>query len=101
MKTRDPDHPGAQGLSPIKPGTLCLVVNGTRLVWPDVLGRTVTALRELPHPCTCCGERLYLVAAPWLRETQAAARSNLQPILPPGIDDQVEQSVGNPQLEVV
>ncbi len=101
MKTRDPDHPGAQRLSPIKPGTLCLLVQDGTL-YPEVVGRTVTVSAPI-RPCHCgCNRDVYPIAAEWLLGgIGLATRSVLQPILPPGIDDQVEQSVGNPQLEVV
>lgn len=103
MKTRDPDHPGAQGLSPIKPGTLCLTVNGRLSLHESVLGKAVTAVRSAGM-CTNCAEEGYELDAPWLAAFSGptwAHRSNLQPILPPGIDDQVERAIGNPQLEVV
>lgn len=104
MKTRDPDHPGAQRLSPIKPGTVCLLVqDGT--VHDELVGRSLTTTGYYGwFDCTCrAGEHEgYWVAAQWLPDGIAIAnRSALQPILPPGIDDQVEQAIGNPQLEVV
>lgn len=101
MQTRDPDLPGAHRQSPIKPGTLCLTLPDPRgkTFWAFA-GRTVVAVRS-DGICTC-GEDIYVITATWLPEGYTwIHRSRLQPILPPGIDDQVEQSVGNPQLEVV
>lgn len=101
MKTRDPELPGAHRQSPIKPGTLCLTVDSRDVEWPaEYLGKTVT-VRSCDGRCFC-GNDLYVIAAVWLPLRHGLAhRCNLQPILPPGIDDQVERSVGNPQLEVV
>lgn len=89
-------------MSPIKPGTLCLIVQGPRTdVEPEWLGRAVTVVRQLFVVCPCCADDLYFIEATWLTELAACGRSNLQPILPPGVDDQVERAIGNPQLEVV
>lgn len=100
MKTRDPDHPGAHRLSPIKPGTLCLTVNDRLALHESVLGKTVTAVRPAGM-CTNCAEEGYELEAGWLTTVTWAHRSNLQPILPPGVDHQVERAIDNPQLEVV
>ncbi len=89
-------------MSPIKPGTLCLIVQGPRTeVQPELLGRTVTTVRRLLSVCPRCGDDLYFVEAAWAPELLVAGRSNLQPILPPGIDDQIERAIGNPPREVV
>ena len=101
MKTRDPDHPGAQGLSPIKPGTLCILVQNGWLL-PEYVGRTVTAMGFAGNcPCGCPRTDGYYVTTPWVDGRGIVSRTALQPILPPGVDDQVERALGNPQLEVV
>lgn len=88
-------------MSPIKPGTLCLTINSQYHEWPQqYLGRTLTAVR-FDGPCLC-GRDIYWIAADWIPANwNLAHREALQPILPPGIDDQVERAIGNPQLEVV
>lgn len=102
----DQQHSAGQApsLSPIKPGTLCLLVqDGT--VHDEIVGRTLTVTGHhgwFECRCLARGHDGYYVAAQWLADgTAIAARTALQPLLPPGLDDQVERAIGNLQLEVV
>lgn len=83
-------------MSPIAPGTLCLIVQNARCtVKREFVGLTCTFARIQPHPnddsldhaVNIPGHRLEPIAVLYFGEAIFfTSRDSLRPILPPGVD---------------
>lgn len=81
-------------MSPIAPGTLCILVGDAA---PAYLGKIVTAQRRTTTVCELCASDVYSLGPMFGFEEAFACRKILQPILPPGVD---VNSTANEELKV-
>lgn len=76
-------------MSPIEPGTLCVIIDRNGDAFQSVVGRMVTALGATDIKYSC-GHDVYKIDSIYVVEVNAytahACRALLQPILPPGVD---------------
>jgi len=76
-------------MTPIAPGTLCMIVNRHGDAPSSAVGKVTTVLSLFDRGCSCGCERYVIDAvfvAEWGYHANCACRHTLQPILPPGVD---------------
>jgi hypothetical protein len=76
-------------MSPIEPGTLCVIIDRNGDVIPSAVGKTTTVRSTAVFNCYC-GGIVHVIDPIYVPEYGAhvdlACRRSLQPILPPGVD---------------